>query len=35
MEWPENIEPLLPEETLVVDITVGPDGSRTLSWQEG
>ena len=34
MEWPENIEPLLPEETLVVDITVGPDGSRTLSWQE-
>ena len=35
MEWPENIEPLLPEETLVVDITVGSDGSRTLSWQEG
>ncbi|NLZ19411.1 MAG: tRNA (adenosine(37)-N6)-threonylcarbamoyltransferase complex ATPase subunit type 1 TsaE [Bacteroidales bacterium] len=34
MEWPENIEPLLPEETLVVSITVGPDGSRTLSWQE-
>ncbi len=34
MEWPENIAELLPEETLVVDITVGPDGSRTLSWQE-
>ena len=34
MEWAENIEPLLPEETLVVDITVGPDGSRTLSWQD-
>ena len=34
MEWPENIEPLLPEETLVVDIAVGPDGSRTLSWED-
>ncbi|MBQ9659639.1 MAG: tRNA (adenosine(37)-N6)-threonylcarbamoyltransferase complex ATPase subunit type 1 TsaE [Bacteroidales bacterium] len=34
MEWPENIEPLLPEETLRVRIEVGPDGSRTLSWQE-
>jgi len=34
MEWPENIADLLPEETLVVSITVGPDGSRTLSWQE-
>ena len=34
MEWPENIADLLPEETLVVTITVGPDGSRTLSWQE-
>jgi len=34
MEWPENIEPLLPEETLRVTMTVSPDGSRTLSWQE-
>ena len=34
MEWPENVEELLPEETLKVSITVGPDGSRTLSWQE-
>jgi tRNA threonylcarbamoyladenosine biosynthesis protein TsaE len=32
MEWPENIEALLPEETLKVFITVNPDGSRTLSW---
>ena len=32
MEWPENIEELLPEETLKVSIAVGPDGSRTLSW---
>ena len=34
MEWPENIEDLLPEETLRVSITVSPDGSRTLSWDD-
>ncbi len=34
MEWPENIEPLLPEETLKVKIDVKPDGSRTLSWED-
>lgn len=32
MEWPENIEELLPEETLRVNITINPDQSRTLSW---
>jgi len=32
MEWPENIEEILPEETLKVRITVNPDGSRTLNW---
>lgn len=32
MEWPENIEPLLPEETLRIHICVNPDGSRTLTW---
>ena len=32
MEWPENVETLLPEETLRVHITVNPDGSRILSW---
>ena len=32
MEWPENIEGLLPEETLRVSISVNPDGSRTLTW---
>lgn len=30
MEWPELIEPLLPEETLRLSITVGPDGSRII-----
>lgn len=34
MEWPENIEELLPEYTLRVDILVNPDGSRTLSWDD-
>ena len=32
MEWPENIESLLPEETLRVHIRVEEDGSRTLYW---
>ena len=34
MEWPENIEPLLPEETLRVHISVQPDHSRLLEWEE-
>ena len=34
MEWPENIEELLPEDTLRVTITVNPDMSRTLSWEQ-
>jgi tRNA threonylcarbamoyladenosine biosynthesis protein TsaE len=33
MEWPENIEELLPEETLKVSIKVNPDMSRTVSWE--
>ena len=32
MEWPENIEDLLPQETLRVHILVNPDGSRLISW---
>ena len=34
MEWPENIEELLPEDTLKITITVNPDQSRTLSWED-
>lgn len=34
MEWPENIEELLPEDTLRVSITVNPDQSRTLVWED-
>ncbi len=31
LEWPERIEPLLPDDTVYVDITVNPDDSRSLS----
>ena len=34
MEWPENVEDLLPEETLRVRISVRPDGARILSWED-
>lgn len=34
MEWPENIEELLPEDTLKITISVNPDQSRTISWDE-
>ena len=34
MEWPGNIAPLLPEETLEVSIEVADDGSRILSWED-
>lgn len=34
IEWPENIESILPEETLKVFIKVQPDESRTISWED-
>ena len=34
MEWPENIEELLPEDTLRVKIELQPDGSRALEWED-
>ncbi|MCR5003622.1 MAG: tRNA (adenosine(37)-N6)-threonylcarbamoyltransferase complex ATPase subunit type 1 TsaE [Bacteroidales bacterium] len=34
MEWPENIEDILPEETLKVHINVAPDETRTLTWED-
>ena len=30
LEWPKMIEPLLPEDTVNIFITVNPDNSRTL-----
>lgn len=32
MEWPENIEEIIPEETVKVSIAVQDDGSRLISW---
>ena len=34
MEWPENIEEIIPVETLKVHIQVSDDGSRTLVWED-
>lgn len=34
IEWPENVEVLLPEETLKVSISVNPDLSRTVEWTD-
>jgi tRNA threonylcarbamoyladenosine biosynthesis protein TsaE len=34
MEWPENIEEILPDETVRVRISVDPDGSRILNWED-
>ena len=34
IEWPENIEQILPEETLKVTITVLPDEARVISWED-
>lgn len=34
MEWPENIEEILPEETLRVEIAVAPDQRRILTWED-
>jgi tRNA A37 threonylcarbamoyladenosine biosynthesis protein TsaE len=35
MEWPELIEPLLPEGTLRISITVEADGSRVIETVDG
>ena len=34
MEWPENIENLLPEDTLKVTIHVKDDGTREVCWED-
>ncbi len=31
LEWPERIEPLLPDDTVVVELKVNDDESRTLT----
>lgn len=34
MEWPENIEEILPPETLRVSIKTNPDLSRSVFWED-
>ena len=34
MEWPENVEEILPEETLKVYLRVNQDNSRTVYWED-
>lgn len=33
IEWPDIVDPMLPDDTIDLTIKVEPDGSRTLSWQ--
>ena len=33
IEWPDIVEDLLPGDTVHVNITVGEDGSRTITWE--
>lgn len=33
IEWPDIIDPILPEDTVEVSINVGTDGSRLLTWE--
>ncbi len=33
IEWPDIVEELLPGDTVHVYITVGDDGSRTITWE--
>lgn len=32
IEWPDIVDPMLPDDTIDLHIAVNPDGSRTLSW---
>lgn len=32
IEWPDVVDPMLPDDTIDVNLTVNPDGSRTLTW---
>lgn len=34
MEWPENIEEIIPDEALKVSISVSMDGSRVITWDD-
>lgn len=33
IEWPDIVDPMLPDDTIDLTITLNPDNSRTLTWQ--
>lgn len=33
IEWPDVIDPMLPDDTIDLTITENPDGSRAISWK--
>lgn len=33
IEWPDIIDPILPNDVVEVSLTVAPDGSRLLTWE--
>lgn len=34
VEWPENIEAMLPDDAIIVRISVAPDLSRQIEWED-
>lgn len=34
VEWPENIEAMLPDDAIMVHISVAPDLSRQIEWED-
>lgn len=34
IEWPDIVDPILPDDTIDLTISVNADGSRTLSWPD-
>ena len=33
IEWPDIIDPILPNDVVEVSLTVAPDGTRLLTWE--
>lgn len=33
IEWPDVIDPILPADVVEAELTVNPDGTRTLRWK--
>lgn len=33
IEWPDIVDPMLPDDTIDLTITAAPDGTRLLTWE--